>query len=225
LKQAGGADVILVTSNSYKAATESLKRLCPDGRMVLIRFSEEPLIVTSEILGNRSCIIGSIQNDQEYSYEALDYVARVSNEIFVPKYSRISSACRMTVPAGSSGHVSKLQYVSKLHQRLRCQLQTLMRRLYYSTAILIHIRQFNIDPWSFTGHRCILPLQSIHDKTLQFSCVSLGSEQWGQVCSQKTPVPLTIALALEQSKSGYYIENVRLFAMFHMPHQLIISNQ
>src|SRR5215469_10199170 len=35
LKQAGGADVILVTSNSYKAASESLKGLRPDGRMVL----------------------------------------------------------------------------------------------------------------------------------------------------------------------------------------------
>jgi hypothetical protein len=32
LKQAGGADVILVTSNSYKAAGESLKGLRPDGR-------------------------------------------------------------------------------------------------------------------------------------------------------------------------------------------------
>jgi D-arabinose 1-dehydrogenase-like Zn-dependent alcohol dehydrogenase len=32
LGQAGGADVILVTSNSYKAAGESLKGLRPDGR-------------------------------------------------------------------------------------------------------------------------------------------------------------------------------------------------
>ncbi|MGC2571055.1 MAG: hypothetical protein WA364_06040 [Candidatus Nitrosopolaris sp.] len=53
LKQAGGADVILVTSNSYKAASESLKGLRPDGRMVLMGISEEPLVVTSEIIGNR----------------------------------------------------------------------------------------------------------------------------------------------------------------------------
>ena len=59
LKQAGGADVILVTSNSYKAASESLKGLRPDGRMVLMGISDEPLIVTSEIIGNRSRIIGS----------------------------------------------------------------------------------------------------------------------------------------------------------------------
>jgi threonine dehydrogenase-like Zn-dependent dehydrogenase len=54
LKQAGGADVILVTSNSYKTASESLQGLRPDGRMVLMGLSNEPLIVTSEIIGNRS---------------------------------------------------------------------------------------------------------------------------------------------------------------------------
>jgi D-arabinose 1-dehydrogenase-like Zn-dependent alcohol dehydrogenase len=32
--------------------------------------------VTSEIIGNRSRIIGSTQNNQEYLYEALDYVAK-----------------------------------------------------------------------------------------------------------------------------------------------------
>jgi alcohol dehydrogenase len=36
LRQAGGADVILVTSNSYKAASEALKGLRPDGRMVVM---------------------------------------------------------------------------------------------------------------------------------------------------------------------------------------------
>jgi D-arabinose 1-dehydrogenase-like Zn-dependent alcohol dehydrogenase len=41
-------------------------------------FSDEPLIVTYEIIGNRSRIIGSQQNDHEYLYEALDYVAKGS---------------------------------------------------------------------------------------------------------------------------------------------------
>ena len=88
LKQAGGgADVILVTSNSYKAASESLKGLRPDGRMVIMGFSTEPLIVTSEIIGNRSRIIGSIQNDQEYLYEALDYVAKGKVKVIAETYS------------------------------------------------------------------------------------------------------------------------------------------
>jgi alcohol dehydrogenase len=87
LKQAGGADVILVTSNSYKAASESLKGLRPDGRMVLMGISEEPLIVTSEIIGNRSRIIGSSQNNQEYLYEALDYVAKGKVKVIAETYS------------------------------------------------------------------------------------------------------------------------------------------
>ena len=86
LKQAGGADVILVTSNSYKTAGESLKGLRPDGRMVLMGISDEPLIVTSEIIGNRSRIIGSQQNDQEYLYEALDYVAKGKVKVIAETY-------------------------------------------------------------------------------------------------------------------------------------------
>jgi alcohol dehydrogenase len=38
--------------------------------------SDEPLIVTSYLLMGRGRIIGSIQNDREYLYEALDYVAK-----------------------------------------------------------------------------------------------------------------------------------------------------
>ena len=87
LKQAGGVDVILVTSNSYKAASESLKGLRPYGRMVLMGISDEPLIVTSEIIGNRSRIIGSQQNDQEYLYEALDYVSKGRVKVIAETYS------------------------------------------------------------------------------------------------------------------------------------------
>ena len=76
LKRDGSADVILVTSNSYNAASEVIKGLSPDGRLVLMGVSAEPLVVTAEILGNRSRIIGSQQNGREYLYEALDYVAQ-----------------------------------------------------------------------------------------------------------------------------------------------------
>jgi alcohol dehydrogenase len=62
LKRDGGADVILVTSNSYNAASEVIKGLRPDGRLVLMGVSGEPLMVTAEIIGNRSRIIVSQQN-------------------------------------------------------------------------------------------------------------------------------------------------------------------
>jgi alcohol dehydrogenase len=86
LKKSGGADVILATSNSYKATGDTLKGLRPDGRLVLMGISDEPLIVTGHLLTNRGRIIGSLQNDREYLYEALDYVAkgkvRVMTETF-----------------------------------------------------------------------------------------------------------------------------------------------
>jgi alcohol dehydrogenase len=83
----GGADVILATSNSYKATEDAIKGLRPDGRMILMGVSStETLTVPPEILFKRARIIGSTQNDREHLYEALDYVAKgkvkVMTEIF-----------------------------------------------------------------------------------------------------------------------------------------------
>lgn len=41
LRSAGGADVILVTSNSYKLVIDALKGLRPEGRMVIMGVSNE----------------------------------------------------------------------------------------------------------------------------------------------------------------------------------------
>ena len=87
LLKAGGADVILATSNSYKATADAIKGLRPDGRVILMGFSTtEPLAISPEILFKHGHIIGSTQNDREHLYEALDYVAkgkvRVMTEIF-----------------------------------------------------------------------------------------------------------------------------------------------
>jgi alcohol dehydrogenase len=78
LKEAGGADVILATTNSYKAAADTLKGLRPDGTLVLIAISDDPFVIANgfEVMGNRFQIIGSNQNGREYLYEALDYVAK-----------------------------------------------------------------------------------------------------------------------------------------------------
>ena len=60
LKQSdgGGADIVPVTNNSYKVATEALRGLRPNGRMILMDISAEPLVVTSRIIGNCCRIIG-----------------------------------------------------------------------------------------------------------------------------------------------------------------------
>jgi dehydrogenase len=78
LREAGGADIILATSNSYKVAADTLRGLRPDGRLMFIGGSDEPFTIPSpgEFLANRHQIIGSQQNGREYLYEALDYVAK-----------------------------------------------------------------------------------------------------------------------------------------------------
>jgi len=76
LRAAGGADVILATSNSYKSTSDALKGLRPDGRLVLMGVSDEPLTVGPEIMFVRGRIIGSSQNSVEHLYEALDYAAK-----------------------------------------------------------------------------------------------------------------------------------------------------
>ncbi len=87
LKQSGGSDIILVTSNSYKAIGEALKGLRPDGRLILMGFSGEPLVITApEFIANRLRIIGSTQNGQEYLYEALEFVAKGKVRIIAETY-------------------------------------------------------------------------------------------------------------------------------------------
>jgi alcohol dehydrogenase len=76
-EKGGGADVILSTSNSYKAIADAIKGIRPDGRVILMGVSStETLTVSPEILFKRARIIGSTQNDREHLYEALDYVAK-----------------------------------------------------------------------------------------------------------------------------------------------------
>ena len=87
LKSAGGADVILVTSNSYKPAIDALKGLRPEGRMVIMGVSTEPLNIPAlPLFLYRQHILGSQQNGIEYLYEALNFVAkgkvRVMTETF-----------------------------------------------------------------------------------------------------------------------------------------------
>lgn len=88
LEKMGGADVILVTSNSYKPAASALQGIRPDGRMVIMGMSEEPLQIPAEPLIMKRCkIVGSTQNGSEYLYEALDYVAKGKVKVITETYS------------------------------------------------------------------------------------------------------------------------------------------
>src|SRR5262249_34955882 len=77
LAAAGGADVILGTSNSTKSMVDSIQGLRPDGRLVAMGADAEPLSVSlMDLISKRIRVIGSQENGPEYLYEALDFVAK-----------------------------------------------------------------------------------------------------------------------------------------------------
>jgi alcohol dehydrogenase len=91
--QGRGADVILATSNSYKAIANSIKGLRPNGRLILMgasatneSFTLSPESYIDLLLKNYRIIGSFVSRNREYLYEALDYVAkgkvRVMTEIF-----------------------------------------------------------------------------------------------------------------------------------------------
>ncbi|BAC90777.1 alcohol dehydrogenase catalytic domain-containing protein [Gloeobacter violaceus] len=89
LREAGGADVILACSNSYRATGEALQGLRPDGRLVLMGLpsDNQTLAVSGDLLVNRWRIIGSQQNGPEHLFEALDYAAKGKVKVVAETYS------------------------------------------------------------------------------------------------------------------------------------------
>jgi alcohol dehydrogenase len=76
LAGAGGADIVLGTSNSTDAMADSIRGLRPDGRLVVMGADAKPLAVSPlDLLMKRIKIIGSQQNGREYLHEALAIAA------------------------------------------------------------------------------------------------------------------------------------------------------
>ena len=87
LALAGGADVILCTSNSRKSMVDSIQGLRPDGRLVTMGADAEPLSISlGDLMQKRIRVIGSQQNGPEYLYEALDFVAQGKVKTIVETY-------------------------------------------------------------------------------------------------------------------------------------------
>jgi alcohol dehydrogenase len=87
LAAAGGADVILSTSNSTKAMADSIQGLRPDGRLITMGIDSEPISVSLiELVSKRIRIVGSQQNGPEYLCEALDFVAQGKVKTIVETY-------------------------------------------------------------------------------------------------------------------------------------------
>jgi D-arabinose 1-dehydrogenase-like Zn-dependent alcohol dehydrogenase len=76
LLAAGGADVILGTTNSAAHATQALGGLRPEGRLVNMGALDGPIQADPLLLlGRQASIVGSMQNDRRDLVEALDLVA------------------------------------------------------------------------------------------------------------------------------------------------------
>src|SRR5258706_7693672 len=84
---AGGADIILSTSNLPKSMVDSIQGLRPDGRLVIMGADAEPLSISiMDLIMRRIRIIGSQQNGPEFLYEALDFVAQGKVKTIVETY-------------------------------------------------------------------------------------------------------------------------------------------
>jgi D-arabinose 1-dehydrogenase-like Zn-dependent alcohol dehydrogenase len=86
LAKAGGADVILATSNSFEATSDTIQALRPDGRVVLMGVGGPSITVPTSIMWVRGRILGSSQNDPDHLYEALDWVARGKVRVVTETY-------------------------------------------------------------------------------------------------------------------------------------------
>lgn len=87
LAAAGGADILLSTTNSSKSMTDSIQGLRPDGRFVAMGADAEPIPVSPiDLLMRRLQIIGSSQNDPEYLYEALQFAAKGKVKVIAETY-------------------------------------------------------------------------------------------------------------------------------------------
>jgi len=87
LTRAGGADVILGTSNSTDAMADTIQGLRPDGRLVVMGFETKPLQVSpGDLIARRIRILGSMQNGPEYLHEALEIAAKGKVKVIAETY-------------------------------------------------------------------------------------------------------------------------------------------
>jgi D-arabinose 1-dehydrogenase-like Zn-dependent alcohol dehydrogenase len=86
LAKVGGADVILATSNSFEATSDTIQALRPDGRVVLMGVGGQSITIPTSIMWVRGRVLGSSQNDPDHLYEALDWVARGKVKVVTETY-------------------------------------------------------------------------------------------------------------------------------------------
>lgn len=92
LADAGGADILLSTTNSTKSMVDCIQGLRPDGRFVAMGADAEPMVISPiDLLMKRIQVIGSQQNGREYLYEALDFVAKGKVRVLTEDYPLVDA--------------------------------------------------------------------------------------------------------------------------------------
>ena len=77
IRAAGGADVLLHTSNSHASAVDALNGLRPWGKLVVMGIATDEMNLPADMITNQAYeIIGSAHNGNEYLVEALELVAQ-----------------------------------------------------------------------------------------------------------------------------------------------------
>ncbi|NDQ57895.1 MAG: alcohol dehydrogenase catalytic domain-containing protein [Acidipila sp.] len=88
LARAGGADIVLGTSNSSEAMADTLQGLRPDGRLVIMGAGATAMPVSpTHLLSRRIRIIGSTQNGAPFLHEALEIAAKGKVKVIEETYS------------------------------------------------------------------------------------------------------------------------------------------
>lgn len=76
LAKAGGADILLCTSNSYASTADAMRGLRPNGRAMLLGIDHERLSLSWRLIAPQIRVIAVQMGPRAYLYEALQYAAQ-----------------------------------------------------------------------------------------------------------------------------------------------------
>lgn len=92
LKEIGGADILLATSNSYESTTDAIQGLCPNGRAMIMGIDHRSLSLTWRLIASQIRVIAVQQGPRVYLHEALQYAARGKVKVLVEEFSLENAA-------------------------------------------------------------------------------------------------------------------------------------
>ena len=86
LAKAGGADILLCTSNSYEATVDAIRGLRPNGRAMIMGIDHNPLALSWRLIAPQIRVIAVQMGPRAYLYEALQYAACGKVKVMVEEF-------------------------------------------------------------------------------------------------------------------------------------------